>query len=159
MSAMTFAILVIALTTCFLFIRRITGPLAVLSEAVENIDESHLEIGIELKGHDEVGKLASSFNQMIARIKGYTQRLEENAVELDRAHNQTRSCFAIVQEIGAMPNLNNVGSYLIEKFQKILECQNMVLLVFTGNSDALFVLSDNQTKILIKISPIVATII
>ena len=147
MSAMTFAILVIALTTCFLFIRRITGPLAVLSEAVENIDESHLEIGIELKGHDEVGKLASSFNQMIARIKGYTQRLEENAVELDRAHNQTRSCFAIVQEIGAMPNLNNVGSYLIEKFQKILECQNMVLLVFTGNSDALFVLSDKQTKI------------
>jgi two-component system response regulator HydG len=157
MSAMTLVILVIALTTCFLFIRRITGPLAVLSEAVENIDESHLETGIELKGRDEVGKLASSFNQMIGRIKDYTQRLEENAVELDRAHNQTRSCFAIVQEIGAMPNLNHVGSYLIQKFQKILECQNMVLLVFTGNSDALFVLSENQTKI-VREDPVETTV-
>ena len=147
MSTITLVILVIALVTCFFFIKRVTGPLSVLSEAVENIDEKHLEIGIKLKSHDEVGKLASSFNKMIARIKDYTLRLEENAVELDRAHNQTRSCFAIVQEIGAMPNLNDIGSYLIKKFQKILECQSMVLLVYTGNSDAIFVLSNNKNRI------------
>ncbi len=147
MSTITLVILVIALVTCFFFIKRVTGPLSVLSEAVENIDEKHLEIGIKIKSHDEVGKLASSFNKMIARIKDYTLRLEENAVELDRAHNQTRSCFAIVQEIGAMPNLNDIGSYLTKKFQKILECQSMVLLVFTGNSDTIFVLSDKKARI------------
>jgi len=147
MSTITLVILVIALVTSFLFIRRITGPLAVLSEAVENIDEKHLEIGIKLKSHDEVGRLASSFNKMIARIKEYTLQLEEKAVELDRAHNQIRSCFAIVQEIGSMPNLNDIVSYLIKKFQNILECQSMVLLVYTGNSDSIFVLSDNKNRI------------
>ena len=147
MSAITLAILLIALATSFFFIRRITGPLALLSKAVENIDENHLVMEIEIKSNDEVGKLASSFNQMVTRVKDYTLKLEENAVELDRAHNQTRSCLAIVQEIGAMPNLNDVGSYLIQKFQKILECQKLALLVYTGNSDALFVLSNKKIRI------------
>jgi two-component system response regulator HydG len=157
MSAITLAILLVALAMSFLFIRRITGPLAVLSKSVENIDEKHLEMEIEIKSNDEVGKLASSFNQMLTRVKDYTLQLEENAVELDRAHNQTRSCFAIVQEIGAMPNLNDVGSYLIQEFKKILECQKMVLLVYTGNSDALFVLSDKKTRI-VKKKPLETTI-
>ena len=68
-------------------------------------------------------------------------------MELDRAHNQTRSCLTIVQEIGALPNLSDIGSYLIRKFQNILECQKMVLFVYTGNSDALFVLSNQKTRI------------
>jgi transcriptional regulator with GAF, ATPase, and Fis domain len=150
MSALTFAILLFALTVCFLFIRRVTEPLAALSDAVENIDKDHLEAEIEVKGQDEVGKLAASFNQMVARIKDYTQQLQENALELDLAHNQTRSCFAIVQEIGALPNLNDVGTYLIQKFQRLLDCKEMVLIIFTDSRDALFVLSENETRILDK---------
>ena len=147
MSVFTLAILVFALAASLLFIKRITGPLVALAKTTEEIDEGHLEMQLELKSHDEVGRLTSSFNKMIIRIKDYTKRLEENAIELDRAHNQTRSCFAIVQEIGAMPNLNDIGSYLIRKFQNILECQKMVLFVYTGNSDALFVLSNQKTRI------------
>ena len=150
MSALTFAILLFALTVCFLFIKRVTEPLSALSEAVENIDEDHLEVGIEVRSHDEVGKLASSFNQMIARIKKYTQQLKENAVKLNRAHNQTRSCLAIAQEIGALGNLNDVGSYLIRKFQEILACKEMVLLIFTDSSEVLFALSGKTSRMLGK---------
>jgi len=151
MNAFTLVILLLALALSFFFIRRITRPLTELSEAVENINEKHLEAGIELKGHDdEAGKLATSFNKMIVRIKDYTIRLEENTKELDRAHNQTRSCLAIVQEIGALPNLSDVGTYLIQKFQRILPCKEMVLLVFAGNRDTLFVLSDRDSRTLGK---------
>ncbi len=150
MSATTLVILVIALAVSFLFIRRITDPLAILSKAVKNIDENHLETEIELRGDDEVGKLASSFNQMIARIKDYTLRLEENALELNRAHQQTRSCFAIVQEIGTQPNLNDVGSYLIRQLQRILTCKKIVFFIFSGNKDTLFVLSERETDILMN---------
>lgn len=146
MSILTLVILLLGLAAAFLFIKRVTEPLAALSEAVENIDEDHLEGGIEVKSHDEVGKLASSFNQMVARIKDYTQQLKEKAVELDRAHNQTRSCFAIVQEIGALPNLNEVGSYLIRKFQEILACKEMVLLIFASSNEVLFALSDRASR-------------
>jgi DNA-binding NtrC family response regulator/methyl-accepting chemotaxis protein len=150
MSALTFAILLFALAVCFFFIRRVTEPLSALSEAVENIDEDHLEVGIEVKSHDEVGKLASSFNQMIARIKKYTQQLKENAVQLNRAHNQTRSCLVIAQEIGALGNLNEVGSYLIRRFKEILACKEMVLLIFTDSSEVLFALSDRTSRTLGK---------
>lgn len=150
MSALTLAILICALALSFLFIKRVTEPLAALSEAVENIDEDHLEIGIEVKSHDEVGKLASSFNQMLARIKKYTQQLKENAVKLSRAHSQTRGCLAIAQEIGALGNLNEVGSYLIRKFQEILACKEMVLLIFPDSSEVLFTLSVKTSRTLGK---------
>jgi len=148
MSVFSLAILVFALAVSLIFIKRITGPLIDLAEAAEKIDEGHLEMQIELKGHDEVGRLTYAFNKMIARIKDYTLRLEENAMDLDRAHNQTRSCFAIVQEIGALPNLNDIGSYLIRKFQKILTCKEMALLIFSVNKDALFILSEKETETL-----------
>jgi len=148
MSAATLGILLLALVFCFLFIGRITEPLTELSDAVENIDEKNLDTEIQLKGDDEVGKLAASFNRMVDRIKDYTLRLEKNAKELDRAHNQTRSCFAIVQEIGALPNLKDVGSYLIQKFQGVLACKEMVLLVFTDNRDTLFALSEQEARLL-----------
>ncbi len=148
MSAFTLLILLTALAVCLFFIKRITGPLVALAEATEKIDEDHLEIQVELKGHDEVGRLTSSFNKMINRVKDYTKRLEENAIELDRAHNQTQSCFAIVQEIGALPNLQDVGSHLISRFQELLACKEMILLILTANWDGLFVLSDRETKLL-----------
>ncbi len=150
MSALTLAILLCGLAVSFLFIKRVTEPLLALSEAVENIDEDHLEIGIEINNHDEVGKLAASFNQMITRIKKYTQQLKENAVQLNRSHNQTRSCLVIAQEIGALGNLNEVGSYLIRKFQEILACKEMVLLIFTDSSEVLFALSDKTSRTLGK---------
>lgn len=148
MSVATLGILLLALSLCFLLIARITGPLTELAEVVENIDENNLETAIELKGDDEVGKLATSFNQMVDRVKDYTLRIEKNAKDLDRAHEQTRSCFAIVQEIGALPNLKDVGSYLIRKFQSVLACKEMVLLVLTDNRDTLFVLSEQEAKLL-----------
>ena len=146
MSVLTLAILLCGLAVGFLFIKRVTEPLSALSEAVENIDEDHLDVGIEVKSHDEVGKLASSFNKMVVRIKDYTQQLQENAKKLNRAHNQTRSCLAIAQDIGALGNLNEVGSYLIRKFQEILACKEMVLLIFTDSSEILFALSGKTSR-------------
>ncbi|MEW6673517.1 MAG: sigma 54-interacting transcriptional regulator [Thermodesulfobacteriota bacterium] len=148
MSIMTAGILLLALSVSFLFIRRFTKPLAALAEAVENIDEHQLDIKLEQKGHEEVVKLTFSFKRMIARIREYTRRLEEKTIELDRAHRQTRSCFSIVQEIGALPNLKDVSAYLIGKFQEILDCPQMQLMIFSASREAVFVLSEKDTSYL-----------
>ena len=113
MGAITFGILLLALTVSLLFVKRITRPLSMLAAAAEKIDEGRLEMDVALKvGGDEVGKLTSSFNHMLGRIKDHTRRLEEKNIELDRAHKQTRTSFAIAQEIGALPNLREVCVYL-----------------------------------------------
>jgi len=146
MSILTLGILLIALTVSLLFIKKITGPVAILAKAAEKIDEGHLDVKVSLKGRDEVGKLTSSFNHMVARIKEYTQRLEKKTTELDRAHRQTRSSFAIIQDIGAQLNLKDVCSYLIRKFHGIVSCKQMVFLIFSADENILFTLSENEMK-------------
>ena len=160
MNLVTLGILIIALTVSLLFIKRITGPLLELSKSVEKIDGGHLEANIVLKGRDEVARLASSFNKMLARIKDYTQRLEEKTIEVDRAHRQTRSCFSIVQEIGALPNLKDVSAYLIGKFQETLACRQIIMVIFSDAQEALFVLSESETRYLraSNFEPAIATL-
>ena len=149
MGAITFGILLSALALSLLFVKRVTRPLSMLAGAAEKIDEGHLEIDVALKeGEDEVGKLTSSFNHMLRRIKDHTRRLEEKNVELDRAHKQTRTSFAIAQEIGALPNLKEVCVYLIKKLQGIVTCENMAVLVFSSGRDICFIQSVKESRTL-----------
>jgi len=149
MGAITLVVLLSALTLCLLFVKRVTRPLSMLAKAAEKIDEGHLEMDVALKdGPDEVGKLTSSFNHMIGRIKDHTRRLEEKNAELGRAHKQTRTSFAIAQEIGALPNLKEVCIYLIKKLQGIVTCETMVVLVFNSGRDMCFIQSDKESKTL-----------
>ncbi|MBW1970732.1 MAG: HAMP domain-containing protein, partial [Deltaproteobacteria bacterium] len=86
MAIITIAILILTLAVSFWFIKHFTSPLIRLSEAAEKIDAGSLDIKVAPAGIDEVGRLTSSFNRMVDRIRIYTSKLEQNALELDRAH-------------------------------------------------------------------------
>jgi transcriptional regulator with GAF, ATPase, and Fis domain len=148
MSGLTLAILLLALAGSLLFIKRITGPLAILASAAEKIDEGNLDVQVELKSQDEVGKLTAAFNHMIARIKDHTQRLKEKTTELDRAHRQTHTSFAIAQEIGALTHIREVCMYLIKRLQGIVTCNDMCLLILSSNNDHVFLQTENDFRIL-----------
>jgi two-component system response regulator HydG len=150
MLAFTLGILVAASGASYLFIRRITKPLSVLAEAAEGINEGNLELNLEPEGKDEVGRLTASFKQMIGRIRNYTQRIEQNAQELQRAQRQTKGSFEIIQKIWNKDNIQDVSSYLISKFQEIMACRELVLFIFTHNQQRLFVLSDGQSRLFKK---------
>ena len=148
MSGITLVILLLALTVTLLLVRRVTSPLAALAEATQKIDEGGLDVRVQVQGQDEVGRLAASFNHMVARLEEYTGRLEEQTMELERAHHQTRTVCGIVQEIGALRSLSEIGSTLIQTFQNILKCDRMVLLILNGNRELLFSLSEREVKTL-----------
>jgi len=101
---------------------------------------------LEPAGQDEVGRLTSSINHMVTRIRDYMQRIEQDTLELDRAHRQTRSSFEIIQKIGAQGNLKDVSSYLIRKFQGIVACSELVLFVFSSSRETLFVFSEGEIR-------------
>jgi two-component system response regulator HydG len=145
MSGLTIGILLVALAASLLFIKKVTRPLSALAETAEKIDEGRLDMKAGVSSQDEVGKLAQSFDRMLARIKDYTQRLEEKNRELDRAHRQTHTSFVISQEINALSNLKDVCTYLIAKLQAIVTCKNMLVLVFNHNRDALFTHTDRES--------------
>jgi two-component system response regulator HydG len=154
MSGLTLAILLLALALTLLFVRRITHPLAALAQATQKIDEGELNVRVKVHGQDEVGRLAASFNHMVARLEEYTGRLEEQTMELERSHQQTRTVCGIVQEIGAMRSLSEIGPTLIKTFQDILKCGQMVFLIFSSNRDLLFVSSKSETRALKELEPI-----
>jgi two-component system response regulator HydG len=154
MTGLTLAILLLAVAVTLLFVKRITHPLAALAQATQKIDEGELDVRAQVRGQDEVGRLATSFNHMVERLKEYTGRLEEQTLELERAHHQTRTVCGIVQKIGAMRSLSEIGPSLIKTFQDILKCGQMVLLILSSNRDFLFVSSESETTALRELEPI-----
>ena len=146
MSGLTLAILSLALTLTLLFVRKITRPLIALADATQKIDKGEWDVRLQVQGNDEVGRLAGSFNQMVAHLKNYTHKLEEQTLELERAHFQTRTVCSIVQEVGALRSLHEIGSYLLKTFQNMLKCSHMALLIFNDNQDFLFALTVGEVK-------------
>jgi len=146
MIGLTLVILCLSIVATLMFVRRITRPLAELAEATQRIDEGEMGVRVKAKGRDEVAKLASSFNQMVARMEDYTSRLEEQTKELERANRQTRTSCEIVQELGGLRSLNEIGAFLIKKFQSLLRCDRIMLLIFNETREMLFALTERKTS-------------
>ena len=73
----------IILTTCVLFVlltsfilflvrRNVSRPIEQLIERIRNIGEGHWEQRIEIQSRNEIGALATEFNQMCARLEDFT---------------------------------------------------------------------------------------
>ena len=144
----TLGILIVSLVGSLLFVRRITSPLAALVRATQEIDRGETDVQVAVQGQDEIAALAASFNQTVARQAQYTHRLEEQAMELERAHGQTRAACQIVREIGALRTLDELREILLGKLRGIIPCQHLVLVALNPASDHLFVLSKQGTRVL-----------
>ena len=151
-AAITIGILIVALAVSYLFIRRFTGPLTALAEAAEGIGSGNLDIDIKSTGEDEIGRLTTSFNHMIVRLRNHNQTLEKKAADLDRAQGQTRRSFEIIQKIGTQSTLQDVCSYLFEKLQKIVTCSNLVLLIISRNQESVFAFAGDRLTVVPRAS-------
>ncbi len=139
MNLITLAVLLLALLTSLWFIHRLTRPLVQLAAAAEKIDEVSLATEIEIRGQSEVNKLAASFNRMLARLHGHTQKLKESHGvlaaqhgELDRAHQRVATALSISREVSALPDLGSVSTCIIQALGNVVECRNLTLMVFSG---------------------------
>jgi two-component system response regulator HydG len=147
MGLLTAGILFFAVVATLLFVKRITGPISALAQATQRIDSGETGVRVAVSGEDEVSRLTSSFNRMVAKIEGYTRTLEGKALELERANQQTRTFCDVVREIGALRTLREIGSYLIGQFQKMLQCQSpMELMLLSTHKDGYIVLSAEDQK-------------
>jgi two-component system response regulator HydG len=65
-------------------------------------------------------------------------------MELERAHQQTRAFCGLVQEIGALHNLQEIGIFLIKRFQPIVQSVHIFILVLNEGRDTLYILREKQ---------------
>jgi DNA-binding NtrC family response regulator/HAMP domain-containing protein len=144
MALSTLGILLFSLGGSLYFIRRITGPVTELARAANRVDQGELDVRVGVQGQDEVAALATSFNSMVTGLQTYTQKLEEQTLEIERAHQQTRTFCGIVQEIGALSTLKEIGRCLINRFRPIVECRQMALLVRNDAQDGVYIVTESQ---------------
>ncbi|WP_257448523.1 methyl-accepting chemotaxis protein [Archangium lipolyticum] len=75
--------------------RSVVGPLRELTDVAAHIVESgDLTRPIQVKGSDEVSQLAHSFEQMVSRLRGVTQNLQQAAGALKGATEQLNNSAA-----------------------------------------------------------------
>ena len=72
------------------------------------------------------------FNQMVSRQEEYTRRLEEQAMELERAHGQTVTACQIVREISALRTLEEMGAILLGRLRETLRCAHLALIILNA---------------------------
>ena len=144
MSLFTLGILLLALIASLFFIRRITEPLTGLAQAADRVDKGELGIRVPIQGQDEVANLAASFNNMVSRLHEYTRQLENKSLELERAHQQTRTFCGVVQEVGSLQSLREIGSFLIRQCQAIVGDSQMVFLILDDAGNSLYILRESM---------------
>jgi two-component system response regulator HydG len=142
----TLGILLIAWIGSLFFVRRITRPLAALVKATQEIDRGEPQVRVPVQGQDEIATLAASFNHMVSRQAEYTRRLEEQTLELERAHGQTVAACQVVREISGLRTLEEMGAILLGRLRDTLRCTHLALIILNAPRDLLFVLSGSEVK-------------
>jgi signal transduction histidine kinase/HAMP domain-containing protein len=131
----TLAFLVISASVIYLFSRRITKPVKLLTDQAQKIADGNLEEQIVVKSRDEIGQLATAFNRMTGslqvtmsdreqalqdlqelnrtledRIRRRTAELEERGVALERSLDEVRAMGDVSRAIGSSLDLAEVLS-------------------------------------------------
>lgn len=75
---LAFAFAIFAMGTTYFLVRRVTTPLAQLTERAQAIAAGTEQYPVLVHGHDEVGQLAEAFNQMQSELAKRFRQLREN---------------------------------------------------------------------------------
>lgn len=108
----TVIILILRITSDYIFANGITSPLAKLMKVSETVADGDLSQHIEISSAREIGKLATSFNKMIVALKERDEeikfqhrqlqrnyeKLEDSHIELDKAYNELGSTARELEE-------------------------------------------------------------
>ncbi|WP_144468858.1 methyl-accepting chemotaxis protein [Bacillus pumilus] len=102
----------------YFIIKSIRKPLIALSESAEKISQGDLTQHIEVRTHDEIGKLAKSFNEMSAKLKQVIQAVQ-NSIE-----NVAASSEELTASAGQTAQATEHITSSIEQFSNSNEHQN-----------------------------------
>ena len=109
-------------------VRRLTKPIRRLVEAANLIGAGQRSVKVAIDSQDEIGRLATSFNEMAAS-------LETNEAALQRKVGETRTLYEIGQEITAQVALEPTLHLIVERARELLQAEVSLLALRQGESD------------------------
>lgn len=126
-----------ALATCFIVMRQVLVPIASLTEASEQIAAGELTGPALAGGNDEIGRLATSFEVMRARLKQSRDELDRWHKELElRVEQRTAelSClFELSKTIASSVDLDDMLTSTVRKVVEILGTPDAAYIYLYGS--------------------------
>ena len=92
-----FTVLVLAAVAALFLARTVTNPLVRLSLAAEQLGQGQLNTPLPSPGRDEIGRLAGSFNNMAAQLRGLIERVANRTRLLENLVNVSERVSAILR--------------------------------------------------------------
>ncbi|HTC24060.1 MAG TPA: response regulator [Gemmatimonadales bacterium] len=93
------ALLLLAVLIANVLVRRISAPIGALVSATQAVAGGRLDVDIPIKGHDEIGVLATAFRAMVGRLRSYRDEVEEYQKHLElKVEERTAQLEATTQE-------------------------------------------------------------
>ncbi len=109
-------------------VRRLTNPIRRLAEAANLIAAGQRSVNVAIDSKDEVGRLATSFNEMAVS-------LARNEIALERKVGETQTLYEIGQEIGAQVALGPTLQLIVERARNLLRAEGSRLALRQPGSD------------------------
>jgi signal transduction histidine kinase/CheY-like chemotaxis protein len=120
-----------ALCLMIIRVRRLTDPIRRLAQAANLIAAGQRSVKVAIDSGDEIGRLASSFDEMAGS-------LEANEAALQRKVAETQTLYEIGQEITARVALEPTLNLIVERARDLLQGQVSYLALRQEDGDPLF---------------------
>ena len=130
MSALNIASFVIAALFVTFIGRSILRPLHTVTQSAREIEKGNLDLVIQVKSHDELGKLADAFNSMTAKLREYRR---SDRAKLFRVQRTTQLALNTFPDAVAIVGLDGKVELANDVAQRRFALASGVDLASTGN--------------------------
>ena len=69
---------------------RMSKPIEQMASAVHDLSEGNLDTKVTAKTHDEIGELATGFNEMVTQLKTHVESLKQETAEREKVESELR---------------------------------------------------------------------
>jgi PAS domain S-box-containing protein len=113
MHALTVCGIALALAFALMFARLILQPVRALTDSARQIERGNLDLTVPVTSRDELGALASAFNQMTTQLRAYRQREHDRLVRTEQttqlAIDSLPDAVAVVNPAGRIELVNETA--------------------------------------------------
>lgn len=105
----------ISLLGLIYFIKNISNPIKLLSEASEKVAEGNFDVKVKIKSNDELGDLSVNFNNMTKRLKKLFFKVNSQKEQLDTLISEIQEGLVVLDSSGRIKLYNDSFSKLLGK--------------------------------------------
>ena len=129
--------IVIGIITGYYLTKKITGPLELLVKGTKAISEGHLDYRVQVKTEDELGILASAFNQMSANLLMYMENLRKANLLLNRRINELTLLYDVSQAVNQTDDIDELLIIILDAILKGINSEKGSIMLIDEKSGSL----------------------